>query len=70
MRVAGRQQAAAAAVEIAGDVEAAQEGDGFFVAARDPDLLAVQDRRPLRVDEDSASLSISRGSPIERVDAR
>ncbi len=51
MRIAGRQQAAACAVEVSRNIEAAQQRDGFLVAARRPDLLAVQDGRPLRIDE-------------------
>ena len=49
MRIAGRQEPAAGAVEVAGNVEAAQQRDRFLVAARGPDLLAEQDRRPLRI---------------------
>jgi hypothetical protein len=51
MRIAGRQQAAARAVEIAGNVEAAQQRNRLLVAARSPHLLPVQDGGPLRIDE-------------------
>ena len=56
MRVARRQKPAAGAVEIPGDVEAPQQRDRFLVAARGPHLLAVQDRRPLGVDQDVGEL--------------
>ena len=56
MRVAGRQQAAASAVEIAGNVEAAQQRDGLVVAARGPDLLAEEDGRALGLDQDLGEL--------------
>ncbi len=51
VRIAGRQQPAAAAVEIAGNVEAAQKRNRLLVAARRPHLLAEQDRRPLGIDQ-------------------
>ena len=52
MRVAGRQQAAAGAVEVARNVQPAQQLDGLHVAARLPDLLPVQDGRTFGIDQD------------------
>src|SRR5882757_1389483 len=56
MRISGRQQTAAGAIEIAGYVQPAQQRDGLDVAARRPDLLSVEDRRPLGVDENIGQL--------------
>jgi hypothetical protein len=51
MRIARRQQPAARAVEIAGNVEAAQQRDRFLMTARGPNLLSVQNRGALGIDE-------------------
>ena len=56
MRIARRQEAASGAVEVAGNVEAAQQRDGFVVAAAGPDLLAEENRRPLGIDEEIGEL--------------
>ena len=47
VRIARRQQAAAAAVEVAGDVKSAQQRDRFLMAPRRPHLLSVEDGRTL-----------------------
>ena len=56
MRVAGRQQSAGGAVEVAGDVEASQQRDRLPDARGSPDLLAEQYRGPLGVDQDVGEL--------------
>ena len=56
MRIARRQKPAAGAVEIAGNVEAAQQRDRLVVAARRPHLLPVEDRRPLGIDQNVGEL--------------
>src|SRR4029434_1088517 len=52
MRIAGRQEAACGAVEVSGDVEPAQQGNGVVVAAACPDLLAEKNRGTCRVHQD------------------
>ncbi len=52
MRIAWRQHAAAGAVHVAGNVEAAQKRDCLFMAARGVDLLAEQDGRTLGIHQD------------------
>ncbi len=56
MRIARRQQTAARAVEIARNVEAAQQRHGLVLTARGPNLLAIENRRTLRVDENVGQL--------------
>ena len=56
VRIARRQQPAARAVEITGNIQAAQQRDGLVLAARGPHLLAIENRRPLRVDENVGQL--------------
>ena len=56
MRIARRQQTAAGAVEIARNVEAAQQRDRLLVAARGPYLLTVENRGPLGVDQNVGQL--------------
>ncbi len=56
MRIARRQQSTAGPVEVAGNVEAAQQRNRFFMTARGPHLLAVQNRGPLGIDEDVGEL--------------
>src|SRR5207302_1334463 len=47
---------AAAAVEVAGDVQSAQQRDRLLVAARRPHLLSVQDGRALGIDQQVGEL--------------
>src|SRR3569833_681830 len=47
MRIARRQQSTAATVEVTGDIQTPQKRNGFFMSARSPHLLPVQNRRPL-----------------------
>ena len=51
MRIAGRQKAAAGAVEVAWDIQSAQQRNRFLVAAGSPHLLAIEDRRPFGIDQ-------------------
>jgi hypothetical protein len=61
MRVARRQQAAARAVEVAGNIESAQQRHRLFVSARGPHLLTVKDRRALGIDKNvSQFLDVAR----------
>jgi len=52
MRVARRQQPAAGAVEVSRNIQTAQQRDRLVLTARGPDLLSVQNRRPLCIDKD------------------
>ena len=61
MGIAGWQDAAGGTVEVAGDVQASQQGHGFLMPPSGPDLLAEQDRRALGVDQDiGQTLDIAR----------
>ncbi len=61
MGIAGRQGAAGGPVEVAGDVEASQQGHGLLMPPSGPDLLAEQDRRALGIDQDvGQTLDIAR----------
>src|SRR5262249_59842341 len=56
MRVPGWQEPAAAAIEVARDVESAQERHRLLVAAGGPYLLPVENRGTLGVDEQIGEL--------------
>ena len=56
VRVAGRQQSAARAVEVGRDVELAHQLDRLLVAAAVPHLRAEQDAGPLGIDQEVGQL--------------
>src|ERR1700728_1961572 len=56
VRIAGRDKSAAAAVEVARDVEPTQQRDRLLVATRGPHLLTVEDRGALGIHQDVGQL--------------
>ena len=61
MRIAGRQETAAGAVEVAGNIETAQQRHRLVVAAARPHLLAEEDRGTFRIHQDvSQPLDVGR----------
>jgi hypothetical protein len=75
MRIAGRQEPAARAVEVAGNIEAAQERNRLVMTPRRPNLLTVENRRTLGVHQnvgqflDIARVShrVGRGTVLARL---